>query len=98
MSGSSTTTLTVLTLNCWYLFRLKCFCTFYIFVLIFVTYIRGLKYISKKVDQRMEAIADNLAHSDYEIVCLQEVWVYKNFEGIKSKAKKRFPYARFYNR
>ncbi|RGB31621.1 Endonuclease/exonuclease/phosphatase [Rhizophagus diaphanus] len=74
MSGSSTTTLTVLTLNCW-----------------------GLKYISKKVDQRMEAIADNLAHSDYEIVCLQEVWVYKNFEGIKSKAKKRFPYARFYN-
>lgn len=46
----------------------------------------------------MEAIADNLAHSDYEIVCLQEVWVYKNFEGIKSKAKKRFPYARFYNR
>ena len=46
----------------------------------------------------MEAIADNLAHSDYEIVCLQEVWVYNNFETIKNKTKKRFPYARFYNR
>ena len=46
----------------------------------------------------MEAIADNLAHSDYEIVCLQEVWVYNNFETIKTKTKKRFPYARFYNR
>ena len=46
----------------------------------------------------MEAIADNLAQSDYEIVCLQEVWVYNNFEGIKNKTKKRFPYARFYFR
>jgi len=46
----------------------------------------------------MEAIADNLAQSDYEIVCLQEVWVYKNFESIKNKTKKRFPYARFYFR
>ncbi|CAG8537943.1 7411_t:CDS:2 [Funneliformis caledonium] len=74
MSGSSTTTLTVLSLNCW-----------------------GLRFISKKVDQRMEAIADNLAHSDYEIVCLQEVWVYRNFEAIKQKTKKRFPYSRFYS-
>ncbi|CAG8725362.1 20921_t:CDS:2 [Dentiscutata erythropus] len=52
MSGSSTTTLSVLTLNCW-----------------------GLKHVSKKRNRRIEAIADSLARSDYEIVCLQEVWV-----------------------
>ncbi|CAG8452531.1 10014_t:CDS:2 [Acaulospora morrowiae] len=73
MSGSSTTTLTVLSLNCW-----------------------GLKFISKKREQRMEAIADNLARSDYEIVCLQEVWVYANYELIKNRTKKRFPHSRFY--
>ncbi|CAG8583962.1 176_t:CDS:2 [Diversispora eburnea] len=45
----------------------------------------------------MEAIADNLARSDYEIICLQEVWVYDNYELIRNKIKKRFPYARFYH-
>nr|CAG8466628.1 8362_t:CDS:2 [Entrophospora candida] len=74
MSDSSTTTLTVLTLNCW-----------------------GLKFISKKLQQRMEAIADKLSQSDYEIVCLQEVWVYDNYELICNKTRKRFPYSRFYS-
>ncbi|RHZ69740.1 hypothetical protein Glove_279g14 [Diversispora epigaea] len=74
MSGSSTTTLTVLTLNCW-----------------------GLRFISKKINQRIEAIADSLSRSDYEIVCLQEVWIYGNYELIRNKIKKRFPYTRFYH-
>ncbi|CAG8541948.1 3534_t:CDS:2 [Ambispora gerdemannii] len=45
----------------------------------------------------MEAIADALAQSDYEIVCLQEVWVYSNFELIRHRTKRRLPYAKFYH-
>ncbi|CAG8564830.1 7001_t:CDS:2 [Ambispora leptoticha] len=44
----------------------------------------------------MEAIADALAKSEYEIVCLQEVWVYSNFELIRNRTKRRLPYAKFY--
>ncbi|RIB12725.1 Endonuclease/exonuclease/phosphatase [Gigaspora rosea] len=72
MSGSSTTTLSVLTLNCW-----------------------GLKLVSKNRNRRIEAIADSLARSDYEIVCLQEVWVYANYELIRNRTKKRFPHSKF---
>ncbi|CAG8581519.1 1343_t:CDS:2 [Paraglomus brasilianum] len=74
MSGSSTTTLTVLSLNCW-----------------------GLAVISKLRPQRMEAIADALATSAYEIVGLQEVWVYADYELIRSRTKSRFPYSKFFH-
>ncbi|CAG8687577.1 14502_t:CDS:2 [Racocetra fulgida] len=37
----------------------------------------------------MEAIADSLARSDYDIVCLQEVWVYDNYELVRNRTKKR---------
>ncbi|CAG8728503.1 13252_t:CDS:2 [Cetraspora pellucida] len=70
--SSSTTTLSVLTLNCW-----------------------GLKFVSKKRNRRMEAIADNLACSNYDIVCLQEVWVYTDYELIRNRTKKRFSHAKF---
>ncbi|CAJ0907164.1 9965_t:CDS:2 [Entrophospora sp. SA101] len=49
------------------------------------------------LQQRMEAIADKLSQSDYEIVCLQEVWVYDNYKLICNKTRKRFPYSRFYS-
>jgi len=34
---------------------------------------RGLKFISKDVDARMEALGDLLAESDYDVIGLQEV-------------------------
>nr|CAG8448767.1 3915_t:CDS:2 [Entrophospora candida] len=49
------------------------------------------------LQQRIEAIADKLSQSDYEIVCLQEVWIYDSYEFIRNKTRKRFPHARFYS-
>ncbi|KAG9295522.1 hypothetical protein G9A89_000173 [Geosiphon pyriformis] len=45
----------------------------------------------------MESIADSLAISDYDIVCLQEVWVYSNYELIRNRTKRRFPYGKFFH-
>lgn len=58
---------------------------------------RGLKYISKKRDVRIRAIAQYLAASEYDIVCLQECWVYTDFELIKDTVDRTLPYARFFN-
>jgi hypothetical protein len=76
-------TLSVLTLNVW-----------------------GLKFISKDRTPRIAAIAEYLAtHSEatakpgtgFEIVCLQECWVQRDFETIKEACKDVFPYSRYFH-
>ena len=42
---------------------------------------------------RIEAIATFLAHSDYDIVFLQEVWTKADQKLIKEACKKVLPYA-----
>ena len=42
---------------------------------------------------RIEAIATFLAHSDYDIVFLQEVWTKSDQKLIKEACKKVLPYA-----
>lgn len=54
----------------------------------------GLKYISKYRIERLRAIAHQLAHSDYHVVALQEVWVQEDWDYIDSKCKHIFPYRR----
>ncbi|KAG9293343.1 hypothetical protein G9A89_007589 [Geosiphon pyriformis] len=58
----------------------------------------GLKFVSKKRTERMKCIADILADSDYEIIGLQEVWVYSDYELIREKTRQRFSFSRFFQR
>lgn len=76
-------TLSVLTLNVW-----------------------GLKFISKDRTPRIAAIAEYLAtHAEptaqpgtgFDIVCLQECWVEKDFDTIKTACKDVFPYSRYFH-
>lgn len=80
---SNPPTLSVLTLNVW-----------------------GLKFISKDRTPRIAAIAEYLAtHAEptsvpgtgFDIVCLQECWVQKDFDTIKTACKDVFPYSRYFH-
>ncbi|SGZ53444.1 CIC11C00000005009 [Sungouiella intermedia] len=54
----------------------------------------GLKYVSKHRKERLNAIAHQLAQSDYDVVALQEVWVQEDWDYIESRCKHIFPYRR----
>ncbi|KAG8982818.1 phospholipase C type enzyme, partial [Tulasnella sp. 427] len=58
--------------------------------------IRGLKYVSKDRQPRIQAIAEVLSASDYDIVCLQELWVHADFELIRNRVSKSLPYVKFF--
>ncbi|ORX90482.1 DNase I-like protein [Basidiobolus meristosporus CBS 931.73] len=57
----------------------------------------GLKFVSQKRRQRLNAIAQHLAESEYDIVGLQEVWVFEDFEMIRRVVSEVLPYARFFH-
>ena len=57
---------------------------------------RGLKWISKHRVERLDAIANRIAQSTYDIVALQEIWVYSDFENLVKKTSHILPYAKFY--
>lgn len=59
----------------------------------------GLRFISKFRKQRLEAIAEALAHpaddeGDYDIVALQEVWTEEDWQYISNACALRYPYRR----
>ncbi|KAH9942949.1 Endonuclease/exonuclease/phosphatase [Amylocystis lapponica] len=56
----------------------------------------GLKYVSKYRAERLAAIADALAASDYDIITLQEVWVFADYELIRAAVSKQLLYAKFF--
>ena len=80
----------VLSLNCWYVSHSS---PNLVFNFIFF---RGLKAVSKHRSQRISAIAQELANSDHDIICLQEVWVHADYELIRAHVSKRLPYAKFH--
>ncbi|WWC60189.1 uncharacterized protein I303_102754 [Kwoniella dejecticola CBS 10117] len=57
----------------------------------------GLAIISKDRAARIKAISDYLASSNYDIVCLQELWVYKDFETVREGCRKNLPFSRFFH-
>ena len=59
---------------------------------------RGLKWVSKFRIERISAIADSLAASDYDIITLQEVWVHADYELIRGAVANRLPYAKLFYR
>ena len=58
---------------------------------------RGLLIVSKYRKERVAAIAQVLSDSSYDIVALQELWVYSDYELVKAKVVNRFPYAKFFH-
>ena len=53
--------------------------------------------MSKYRKERIAAIAQALSDSSYDIVALQELWVYSDYELIKAKVTKKFPYTKFFH-
>lgn len=56
----------------------------------------GLPIVSKNRSARITAIAESLATSNYDAVCLQEVWLNKDFELIRNKASGAYPFAHYF--
>ncbi|CCG83414.1 Putative neutral sphingomyelinase [Taphrina deformans PYCC 5710] len=56
----------------------------------------GLKYISKLTTERIQHIAEELAHSQCDVVCLQEIWQWEHWEHIRNRLEDRLPHAKYY--
>ena len=52
--------------------------------------------MSKHRAARLDGIADRITQSNYEIVALQEIWVYSDFENLAKKTSHILPYVKFY--
>ncbi|KAI0066382.1 inositol phosphophingolipids phospholipase C [Artomyces pyxidatus] len=56
----------------------------------------GLKYVSRDRSERIDAIATFLARSQYDIVALQELWLYADYEIVRASVSKRLPFTKFF--
>ncbi|KAF9567820.1 inositol phosphophingolipids phospholipase C [Agrocybe pediades] len=56
----------------------------------------GLKYVAKNLNERIETIAHELANSDYDIIALQEIWVFAHFQRVQQRVAKRLPHTKFF--
>lgn len=96
--------LIVLTLNCWYIIIKYITIDIYIYyidiyIFIYIIFVfRGIPYVSKDRNIRMNAIADELNSGKYHIVTLQEVWSQSDFELIQQKTAQVLPYAHYFYR
>jgi sphingomyelin phosphodiesterase 2 len=55
-----------------------------------------LKWIAEKREIRLRALGDRLSTSEYDLICLQEIWVYGDFQYIQEKVRKFLPYSHFF--
>lgn len=46
---------------------------------------------------RLAAIAAYLASAPYDVVCLQEIWIHKEFEEMREDIAGNYAYARFFH-
>ena len=90
----NTNELSVLTLNCWYEQSLE------IRIVAKLKHLlaRGLHIVSKKRRFRLKAIADAISTSDYDIVTLQELWMWEDFDYLKQQTQSILPYATYFYR
>jgi sphingomyelin phosphodiesterase 2 len=54
--------------------------------------------VAKNRGERILAIAGELAKFDHDIIALQEIWVFTDYEYIKECVSKRLPHAKFFYR
>lgn len=57
---------------------------------------RGLKFVAKDRLQRINGIAERISESSYDLVTLQELWVFSDYQRIREHVSKRLPYAKFF--
>jgi len=58
----------------------------------------GLKFVSKNRRERIRGIANQLAHSDHDIIALQEVWVWADYQYIRDSVAKRLSHSKLFYR
>ncbi|KAG6837312.1 hypothetical protein H0H93_011407 [Arthromyces matolae] len=56
----------------------------------------GLKFVAKNRIQRIDAIASQLSQSSYDIVALQELWVFSDYEKIQQRVSSLLPHSKFF--
>ncbi|KAG5636599.1 hypothetical protein H0H81_007539 [Sphagnurus paluster] len=56
----------------------------------------GLKYVAKHRDERIEGIAQELQNFDHDIVALQEIWVFADYEKVQQRVSARLPHSKFF--
>ncbi|CAO1362853.1 unnamed protein product [Diamesa tonsa] len=56
----------------------------------------GIPFVSKDKDVRVQAIAERLKVSDYDIISLQEVWSEYDFQKISKSIASRYPYSHYF--
>lgn len=59
---------------------------------------RGLKYVSRHRTERVTAIARYLADTDYDVVALQELWVFSDYEHVRDAVSSTLPHSKFFYR
>jgi sphingomyelin phosphodiesterase 2 len=57
---------------------------------------RGMKWVSKQRRVRISALAENLSTSEYDLVCLQELWVFDDFLLLQAKLRHILPNSHYY--
>lgn len=83
----------VLSLNVWQVLSIL---LVYVYLLTYL-YRRGLAIISKDRRTRIKAIAEYIGSSNYDIVCLQELWIYKDYEIVREEVLDNLPFSRFFH-
>jgi len=53
--------------------------------------------VSKHREDRIAAIAQALSDSSYDVVGLQELWMYSDYELVKAKVAQKLPYAKYFH-
>ncbi|KAL0951652.1 hypothetical protein HGRIS_008332 [Hohenbuehelia grisea] len=56
----------------------------------------GLKYVAKNRLERIAAIAAYLSQSSYDIIALQEIWVFADYEQVRDSVASKLPHAKFF--
>lgn len=61
-------------------------------------YYRGIPYVSKDRQLRVEAIGEYLAEGNFDVVSLQEVWSEHDYQYLKKRTENVLPYAHYFYR
>lgn len=56
-----------------------------------------MRIVSKHREDRIAAIAQAFSDSSYDIVALQELWMYSDYELVKAKVAHKLPYAKYFH-
>ncbi|KAF8497330.1 DNase I-like protein [Hysterangium stoloniferum] len=56
----------------------------------------GLKYVAKNRRERIYAISEQLAASNYDIIGLQELWVFSDFQLVRNRLAKKLPFSKYF--